>query len=242
MSQPEVVAYMQAATRRLSSTAGATSSGATTARPPAPATATTRRCLGQDAGLREVIRGFLDKYPGCAFQAVNGGGNNAGYDYARYASTVSFSDGAVGIIRNYYASLLLPPDKTSDIPDVWNPDQVRQGHLARPAVHQLRHDRRHLGPGQARRAPRADRHLPLPAASRAWWAAGCGSTGPLVAGDDPTMYFQRLSGDRRRGIIIPKRPAPGPVTIKPKGLLPAEKLHGLVPGIGGQRGADRAPT
>ena len=79
--------------------------------------------LGQDAGLREVIRGFLDKYPGCAFQAVNGGGNNAGYDYARYASTVSFSDGAVGIIRNYYASLLLPPDKTSDIPDIWNPDK-----------------------------------------------------------------------------------------------------------------------
>ena len=68
-----------------------------------------------------MIRGFLDKYPGCAFQAVNGGGNDAGYDYARYASTVSFSDGAVGIIRNYYASLLLPPDKTSDIPDIWNP-------------------------------------------------------------------------------------------------------------------------
>jgi hypothetical protein len=28
--------------------------------------------------------------------------------------------------------------------------------------------------------------------------------------------------DRRRGLIIPKRPAPGVVTIKPKGLLPAE--------------------
>jgi hypothetical protein len=46
---------------------------------------------------------------------------------------------------------------------------------------------------------------------------------PLVTGDDPTMYFQRLSGDRLRGIIIPKRPAPQAVTIKPKGLLPAEK-------------------
>jgi hypothetical protein len=49
--------------------------------------------------------------------------DEAGYDYARYASTVSFSDGAVGIVRNYYASLLLPPAKTSDIPDVWNPDK-----------------------------------------------------------------------------------------------------------------------
>jgi hypothetical protein len=44
-----------------------------------------------------------------------------------------------------------------------------------------------------------------------------------VTGDDPTMYFQRLSSDRQRGIVIPKRPAPGPVTIKPKGLLPTAR-------------------
>ena len=34
---------------------------------------------------------------------------------------------------------------------------------------------------------------------------------PVVTGDDATMYFQRLSRDARRGIVIPKRPAPGPV-------------------------------
>ena len=45
---------------------------------------------------------------------------------------------------------------------------------------------------------------------------------PFVEGDDPTMYFQRLSGDRRRGVIIPKRLPSAPVTIKPKGLLPDE--------------------
>jgi len=28
----------------------------------------------------------------------------------------------VGPIRNYWASLLFPPDKTSDIPDIWNPN------------------------------------------------------------------------------------------------------------------------
>jgi hypothetical protein len=56
--------------------------------------------LAQDQGLREIIRSFLDRHPDCAFQGVNGGGNNAGYDYARYASSLSFSDGAVGIIRN----------------------------------------------------------------------------------------------------------------------------------------------
>ena len=43
---------------------------------------------------------------------------------------------------------------------------------------------------------------------------------PKVEGDDPTMYFERLSGDRLRGLIIPKRPAPGTLRIFPKGLLP----------------------
>ena len=37
--------------------------------------------------------------------------------------SLSFSDGAVGILRNYWAALVLPPDKSSDIPDKWQPDQ-----------------------------------------------------------------------------------------------------------------------
>jgi hypothetical protein len=178
--------------------------------------------LGQDQGFREVLRSFLDKHPHCAFQAVNGGGNNASYDYARYASTVSFSDGAVGIIRNYWASLVLPPDKTSDIPDIWNPNQydkaIWRGLLCinfdmtgdtwdRDKVEGLRQllDIYHYlhKHGVVGRWVRVYR--------------------PLVEGDDPTMYFQRLSGDAERGIIIPKHPAPGPVTIKPKGLLPGEE-------------------
>ena len=163
--------------------------------------------LGQDAGFRQVLRGFLDKYPGCAFQAVNGGGNNAGYDYARYSSTVSFSDGAVGIIRNYWASLLLPPDKTSDIPDIWNPNAYDKaiwrgllcinfdmtGDTWDPAklegIRELIDIYHYLHKqGVVGRWVRVYR--------------------PFVSGDDPTMYFQRLSGDRQRGVIIPKRPRP----------------------------------
>jgi hypothetical protein len=178
--------------------------------------------LGQDAGLRQVIRYFLDEYPGSAFQAVNGGGNDTGYDYARYASSVSFSDGAVGIVRNYYASLVLPPDKTSDIPDIWNPANYDKatwrgllcinfdmtGDTWDPAkveglgelIDIYHYLQKHNVVGRWVKVYR-----------------------PTIAGDpDPTMYFQRLSGDRKKGIIIPKRPAPGPVTIKPKGLLPDE--------------------
>jgi hypothetical protein len=177
--------------------------------------------LGQDAGFRDVMRRFLDKHPGCAFQAVNGGGNNAGYDYARYASTVSFSDGAVGVIRNHWASLLLPPDKTSDIPDIWNPNDYTKavwrgllcinfdmtGDTWDPAklegIRELIDIYHYLHKqGVVGRWVRVHR--------------------PTVTGDDPTMYFERLSGDHRRGVIIPKRPAPSPVTIRPKGLLPAE--------------------
>ena len=45
---------------------------------------------------------------------------------------------------------------------------------------------------------------------------------PLVTGDEPAMYFERLSQDGKRGILIPRRLAPDPVTIKPKGLNAGE--------------------
>jgi hypothetical protein len=173
--------------------------------------------LGQDQGFRDILRSFLDKHPDCAFQAVNGGGNHVGYDYTRYASTVSFSDGAVGIIRNQWASLLLPPDKTSDIPDVWQPDKYDKatwrglltinfdmtGDTWDPAklegLRQLIDIYHYLGnEGVVGRWVHVYR--------------------PLVIGDDATMYFQRLSRDGNRGIVIPKRIAPGPVTVRPKGL------------------------
>ena len=186
--------------------------------------------LAQDQGFRRLIRTFLDRHPKCAFQAVNGGGNYGGYDYTRYASSFSFSDGAVGPLLNYYAALLFPPDKTSDIPDIWNPNDynkaIWRGLLCinfdmtgdttdaaklegvRELVdiyHYLHHE------GVVGRWVHVFR--------------------PRITGDDPTMYFQRLSRDGKRGIIIPKRPAPGPVTIKPKGLLPKGNLRRLVPGI-----------
>jgi hypothetical protein len=178
--------------------------------------------LGQDAGLREVIRGFLDAHPKCAFQAVNGGGNNAGYDYARYASTVSFSDGAVGMIRNYWASLLLPPDKTSDIPDIWNPDKYDRATWRGLLCINFDMTGDTWDPDRLeglRELVDIYHYLHKQGVVGRWVRV----FRPLVAGDDPTMYFQRLSRDGRRGIVIPKRPAPGPVTIRPKGLQPGDR-------------------
>jgi len=178
--------------------------------------------LRQDQAFREIIRHFLDEHADSAFQAVNGGGNDAGYDYARYASTVSFSDGAVGLLRNQWASLILPPDKSSDIPDVWQPGQFEKstwrGLLAMnfdmtgdtwdpeklEGVRGLIDIYHYLGSqGVVGRWVHVYR--------------------PQVAGDEPEIYFERLSRDGKRGVIIPKRQALGPVTIKPKGLNANEK-------------------
>jgi hypothetical protein len=174
--------------------------------------------LGQDEGFRRLLRAFLDKHPRCAFQAVNGGGNYGGYDYTRYASTFSFSDGAVGPLRNYYASLLFPPDKTSDIPDIWNPNDYNKatwrGLLC--INFDMTGDTTDAGKLEGlRELVDVYHYLGQQGVVGRWVRV----YRPLITGDDPTMYFQRLSRDGRRGIIIPKRPAPGPVTIKPKGLL-----------------------
>ena len=177
--------------------------------------------LGQDAGLRKVIRDFLDKHPGCAFQGVNGGGQDAGYDYARYASSISFSDGEVGILRNYYESLLLPPDKSSDIPDRWNPDAYDKAVWRGLLCINFDMTGDTWDPNKLeglRELIDIYHYLHREGVVGRWVRVHR----PIIIGDDPTMYFQRLSGDRRRSIIIIKRPAPGAVTIRPKGLLPTE--------------------
>jgi hypothetical protein len=176
--------------------------------------------LGEDHGMRAVLQGFLDKYPGTAFQAVNGGGNYAGYDYVRYSSNIQFSDAGVGLMRNYWAALLLPPDKVADNPDAWrdvdkydkatwrgwlclNPDTV--GDTWNPV--RLDGLRELFG----------IYHYLLAKGVVGRWVH---VFRPAVTGDDPTMYFQRMSGDGLRGIIIPKHVPPGTIIIKPKGLLP----------------------
>lgn len=175
--------------------------------------------LGQDQGLRRVIQDFLDKHPDCAFQPVNGGGVYGGYEYSRFASTFSFSDGAVGILRNHWASLLLPPDKTSDIPETTQPENYDKaswrGYLCTNfGVSQDSADPEKLD--GVREMIDIYHYLYREGVVGRWVKV----YRPVIQGDDPTMYFQRLSNDRKRGIIIPKRTAPGPVTIKPKGLIP----------------------
>lgn len=218
LSRPEVVAHLQGQLDDFVARWGAFE-WRNDSTPTCPRDGDDTPLLGQDRGLRTVIQGFLDKHPNCAFQAVNGGGNNVGYDYARFASTVSFSDGAVGIIRNYWASLLLPPDKTSDIPDIWNPDHYDKATWRGLLCINFDMTGDTWNPDKVeglRQLIDIYHYLHKHGVVGRWVRV----YRPTVEGDDPTMYFQRLSGDGLRGIIIPKRPAPGPVTIRPKGLQP----------------------
>lgn len=177
--------------------------------------------LEQDEGFREILRSFLDKHPGCAFQAVNGGGNYASYDYVRYCSTIQFTDGAAGMLGNYWASLLFPPDKTNHMPDIWDPNQFDKAtwNTLLCANFDTTGDTWVPAKLEGLRMLTDIYHYLLKQGVVGRWVR---VYRPVVLGDDPTMYLQRLSGDGLRGIVIIKRPASGPVTIKPKGLLPDE--------------------
>lgn len=175
--------------------------------------------LEQDQNFRELLRAFLDKYPNCGFQAVNGGGNFAGYDYVRYACNVQFSDGVIGPLRNYHSALLFPPDKNCDNPDQW--DVAKFDKASWRGLLCFNYDTT----GDTTDPARLEGLREL--ADIYHYLQSQGVVGrwvkvyrPQITGDDPTMWFQRLSRDRQRGIVIPKHVPKGQVTIRPKGLLP----------------------
>jgi len=221
MSNPEVVSYLEGQLDQFADRFGPFE-WRNDSTPTVPHGNDDTPLLGQDQGFREILRSFLDKHPKDAFQGVNGGGNDAGYDYARYASSISFSDGAVGILRNYWAALLLPPDKSSDIPDNWQPDKydksIWRGLLT------INFDM--TGDTWTPEKLEGIRQL----IDIYHFLKSQGLVGrwvhvyrPTIEGDDPTMYFERLKRDASQGIVITKHRAPGPVTIRPKGLNPNRK-------------------
>ncbi|MHB0998354.1 MAG: alpha-amylase family protein [Armatimonadota bacterium] len=178
--------------------------------------------LAQDQGLREIIKKFLDKHPKCAFQPVNGGGQCAGYDYVRYGSSLQYSDGPVGLRANYYLSLLFPPDKLNHMPDMWDPnsfDKATWHGLLSTCFDMTGDTWDHVKLEGLRDMVDVYHYLFKEGVVGRWVKV----YRPIIDGDDPVMYFQRMNRDRTKGIIITKHLVPGAVSIKPKGLLPDTK-------------------
>lgn len=221
MSNPEVVSYLEGQLDQFADRFGPFE-WRNDSTPTVPHGNDDTPLLGQDQGFREVLRSFLDKHPKTAFQGVNGGGNDTGYDYARYASSISFSDGAVGILRNYWTALILPPDKSSDIPDKWQPDQydksIWRGLLT--INFDMTGDTWNPEKLEGIRQLIDIYHFLKSQGLVGRWVH---VYRPTIEGDDPTMYFERLKRDASQGVVITKHRVPGPVTIRPKGLNPNQK-------------------
>jgi len=177
--------------------------------------------LGQQQGFMEVLRRFLDSHPDCAFQGVNGGGMALNWEYLGYASGFQFTDGQSRELANYYASYLFPPDKVNNMPDIWDPDKYDpatwRGLLT--SNFDLTGDTFDEGKLEGLRTIVDIYHYLQARGVVGRWVR---VYHPIISGDDETMYLQRLSWDRTRGIVITKHRIEGAVTVRPKGLLPAE--------------------
>ena len=180
--------------------------------------------LAQQQGFMEVLRRFLDAHPDCAFQGVNGGGMALNWEYLSYASGFQFTDGQAGELANYYASYLFPPDKINNMPDIWDPDSYDpatwRGLLC--SNFDMTGDTFDPEKLEGLRELIDVYHYLLARGVAGRWVR---VYHPIITGDDETMYLQRLSWDRRRGIIITKHRITGTVNIRPKGLLADETYH-----------------
>ena len=185
----------------------------------APKTPDDTNVLAQDQGFRRIIQNFLDQHADCAFQSVNNGGTLAGYDYTRFSIATSFSDGDVGILRNHWASLILPPDKTSNFPEKSQANAYDKTSWRSMLAYNVDISQDTTDPEKIegiRELIDIYHYLQSKQVVGRWVKV----FRPVVEGDkDPTMYFQRLSGDSRRGVILPKKPVDHPVNIRPKGLI-----------------------
>ncbi len=173
--------------------------------------------LAQDQGFREVMTRFLDRHPRCGFQACNAHSNGGSFDYLKYTCTLQITEGGTGLRRNYYASLILPPDKTSDMCDLWDPNQYDKSLWRGLLCINFDMTGDTWDPEKlegVRELVDIYHYLNKRGVVGRWVKV----YRPVVVNDDPVMYFQRMSRDNKRGIIIPKRTATEPVVIKPKGL------------------------
>jgi len=175
--------------------------------------------LGQQQGFMEVLRRFLDAHPDCAFQGVNGGGMALNWEYLGYASGFQFTDGQSRELADYHASYLFPPDKINNMPDIWDPDKYDPATWRGLLCSNFDMTGDTFDPQKLeglRDVIDVYHYLQSRGVAGRWVRI----YHPIIEGDDETMYLQRLSWDRERGIIITKHRIQSAVTVRPKGLLP----------------------
>jgi hypothetical protein len=179
--------------------------------------------LSEYHNVMGLLADFRRAHPHSSIDICAGGGNLMGFETLRLSDVSQLTDGGSLYFGNYYSSYLFPPDKIDDWTRVANFtwENARSTLTMAPAWSSdaglyggepgLLLDR---GLENLRRTFEIYRYLVAQGVAGRWSHV----YHPVVNGDDPVYYFQRLSRDGRKGVVILKHFATGPVDLYPKGL------------------------
>lgn len=177
--------------------------------------------------IMDLESGFRKRHPGSSIDLCSGGGNLMGFEGLRISDVGQLTDGGVRYVENYYSSYLFPPDKIDD----WTRNENFTWDDARSTLTMAgtwMSDRGIYGdqPGllinngleNLRRNLEIYHYMVQQGVAGRWSLV----YHPRVEGDDPMFYFERLSQDGKRGVVILRHFLQGEAKIYPKGLRPQE--------------------
>jgi hypothetical protein len=213
--------------------------------------------LAADQEFRTLVRAFVTDHPGCAIDAGSAGGASwMGVDLAGFACSSEMTDGqGVRDYAGYHSSMLIPPDLPHWIILAARDKEPRKRYsINRDRAHlrmhpvwfgdpgttvpYCKHNKAEDFPADEITALRPQSFPDIEQIRHDWdlyrYLHHQGVVGrwshvfrPLVAGDDPVLYFQRMNRDGMKGVVLttrsweePERIPEGPVTLFPKGLHP----------------------
>lgn len=164
--------------------------------------------LKSDQNFRSLLQRFKDSHPESGVDACFNGGRWISYDLARLCESGEYTDGGVGPYSNYYTSLLVPPDKLHNVVDfdhTYYNDSSDRTHLSMNPTW-------YRDPGDGPDLEKIRKDWEIYHYMVAQGVAGRWSHvfRPVVEGDDPIWYFQRMSRDSTKGVIITKHTKVGP--------------------------------
>jgi hypothetical protein len=183
--------------------------------------------LAEYHNVMELLADFRRAHPHSSIDVCSGGGNLMGFETLRLSDVSQLTDGGALYYGNYYSSYLFPPDKIDDwtrvanftwenarstltMAPAWSAD--RGLYAGEPGL-LLDHGLENL-----RRTFEIYRYLVAQGVAGRWSHV----FHPQVKGDDPVYYFERLSRDGNKGVIILKHFTHGSVELHPKGLHPEQ--------------------
>lgn len=179
--------------------------------------------LAQYHNVMGLLHDFRRRHPHSSIDICSGGGNLMGFETLRASDVSQLTDSGSLYNANYYSSYLFPPDKIDD----WTRDANFTWDFARSALTMApawTGDRGLYGhePGlllndgleNLRKTFEIYHYLFQRGVAGRWSRV----YHPKVEGDEPVFYFQRLSQDGKRGVVILKHFVKGEVKVYPKGL------------------------